>query len=251
MTEKIEQRLLRENQELIERINKLEGKNTQGIPLYNYSSIKTEDLKTIVNIKRDFNDEIFSEWFNNNSIMTDEIELFLEKLIQKNIKLINLYDEEDLKMNFIAPLIIKVDYFMFDDEIRNFYHEPLRYETEKFIFNGRADMMVAKGLIDSEKPYFFLQEFKKGFVSTNPEPQLLAELISAVELNDEIFMKGCYIIGSRWNFVVLEKIAVGNYKYFVSRDFNCVNLEDLKEIYKNLMFVKNEIIESVQREKEK
>ncbi len=156
----------------------------------------SEELKSLVDIKMNLlDDTIFDIWFNNKIIVDNDLELFLKELIRKNIKLINLYDEEDLKVNFIVPLIHKVDYFMFKNNIRNFYHEPLRYETDRFIFNGRTDMVVSKGLIKSEKPYFFIQEFKKGFVSTNPEPQLLAELISAIELNNETMMKGAYIIG--------------------------------------------------------
>ncbi|MBL0709168.1 MAG: hypothetical protein JJW00_08980 [Sulfurimonas sp.] len=237
-------------EQLEKEIRKLKGLNENSIPSYSYSDIKLKDLEKLLTIERDIIDkESLNRWLDNDSILNDTTISFLKHLIERNIELINNYDEEDLKINFIAPLITEVDYFMLKDDIRSFYHEPLRYETEKFIFKGRADMMVSKGLFTAKKPYFFLQEFKKGFVSTNPEPQLLAELISAVELNDEISMKGCYVIGSRWNFVILEKISVGHYKYFVSRDFNCVNLEDLKEIYKNLMFIKNEIIKSVKKEK--
>ncbi|MDQ7046610.1 MAG: hypothetical protein Q9M39_02965 [Sulfurovum sp.] len=92
-------------------------------------------------------------------------------------------------------------------------------------------------------PYFFIQEFKKGFISSNPQPQLLAELISAVELNNETSMRGAYIIGENWNFVILEKLGKDTYQYFVSRTFNCTRIDDLKDIYKNLMFVKEQIIE--------
>ncbi|RKZ85141.1 MAG: hypothetical protein DRR19_16800 [Candidatus Parabeggiatoa sp. nov. 1] len=54
---------------------------------------------------------------------------------------------------------------------------------------------------------------------------VLAELISAVELNGWKQIKGAYIIGENWNFVI----------------FNV--LENLKDIFKNLLFVKNEIIQ--------
>ena len=76
----------------------------------------------------------------------------------------------------------------------------------------------------------------------------MAELISAVELNNEISMRGAYIVGAIWNFVILEKLGKDKYQYFVSENFDSTKIEDLKGIYRNLMFVKNEIIEKIQSE---
>jgi hypothetical protein len=56
-------------------------------------------------------------------------------------------------------------------------------------------------------------------------------------------MKGAYIVGAVWHFVILEKIGTNKYQYFISKLFNATNIEDLKSIYQNLLFVKNEIIE--------
>jgi hypothetical protein len=62
-------------------------------------------------------------------------------------------------------------------------------------------------------------------------------------------MKGAYIIGAIWNFVILEKLGKDKYQYFVSVNFDSTKIEDLKGIYKNLMYIKNEIIEKVKQEK--
>jgi hypothetical protein len=48
--------------------------------------------------------------------------------------------------------------------------------------------------------------------------------------------------------VILEKVEESSYEYFVSRTFNSTNIEDLKHIYRNLIFVKREIIERVEGE---
>jgi hypothetical protein len=61
-------------------------------------------------------------------------------------------------------------------------------------------------------------------------------------------MKGAYIIGAIWNFVILEKLGKNKYQYFVSQNFDSTKIEDLKDIYKNLLFIKNEIIEIVKKE---
>jgi hypothetical protein len=64
---------------------------------------------------------------------------------------------------------------------------------------------------------------------------LLAELISAVELNDWKLIKGAYIIGGNWHFAILEKLELHKYQYFISQNFDSTKIEDLKSIYKNLL----------------
>ena len=235
--------------ELQERVNRLEGKNEEGIPSYSFSKIKYEELESVVDINENIDKEnIFKRWFVNEVTISVDNNHFLEKLIDRNINLIKFYHEEDLKVNFIMPLLNYIDFFLLDYNIRSFANEKITYKTDKFIFNGEADFIFSKGLKKAQKPYFFIQEFKKGKVNTDPEPQLLAELISAIELNNELSMRGAYIVGENWNFVILEKLGKDKYQYFVSRTFNCINIEDLKGIYRNLMFVKNEIVEKIKEQ---
>uniref|UniRef100_UPI001C0C744B hypothetical protein n=1 Tax=Candidatus Marithrix sp. Canyon 246 TaxID=1827136 RepID=UPI001C0C744B len=69
----------------------------------------------------------------------------------------------------------------------------------------------------------------------------IAELITAVELNDFKIIKGAYIVGAIWNFVILKKLAENTYQYFISINFDSSKLTDLTAIYKNLLVVKEEI----------
>jgi hypothetical protein len=101
--------------------------------------------------------------------------------------------------------------------------------------------MVSKGYFYSETPYFFIQEFKPSTTAKNPQPQLLAELIAAVELNQFTTIKGAFIIGAIWHFVILEKIGIDSYLYFISKSYDSTDLEKLQGIYKNLLYVKQEI----------
>jgi hypothetical protein len=57
-------------------------------------------------------------------------------------------------------------------------------------------------------------------------------------------MKGAYIVGAIWNFVILEKLDKNKYQYFVSDNFDSTKIEDLTAIYKNLLFVKDEIMQN-------
>ncbi len=245
------EKVLKENEILRKEIQELKGikKTIPEITTYSFSQITEDELKSVVKIKQNFNDEtIFDEWLNNNLVVSEETEIFLQELIDENRRLILSYKEDDLKIYFLAPLFHKIKFLSYENEIRAFYEDVLTYETDKFIFNGKVDFMLSKGLTSSEKPYFFIQEFKKGKKPTDPEPQLLAEMISAVELNKSTTIRGAFITGENWNFVILEKLGKDKYQYFISKTFNSTDIEKLKGIYRNLKFVKNEIIEMVRKE---
>ena len=228
-------------QALQKQIDILEQKDSQ-IPTYSFSRISFQDLKKLLKIERDFNSNIFENWFSfKYQFQKSDIE-FLEHLIKRNSPLIESYKEEDLKVKMITPILNRIDFLDFQKGVRDFYEESITYKTDKFIFSGTTDFLISKGLDFSEKPYFFIQEFKKSIKNDDPRPQLLAELISAVELNNWTNINGAYIVGSIWNFVILEKIGQNSYKYFISENFDSTKIEDLKNIYKNLLYIKDNIL---------
>jgi hypothetical protein len=254
MSEEIEQKLLRQIKQLQKEMRELksvEGVNTQEqnqIPSFSFSKIKDSDLKKLVKLDFNLDKTIFNNWFNSEIKISKEIINFLEKLLNKTADLIPYYDEEDLKVHFLTPLFLHIDFTSFKKKFRDFYHEQITYKTDKFIFNGKVDFVLAKGLIESEKPYFFIQEFKKGQEFSNPRPQLLAELIAGLELSNFSEIKGAFIVGINWNFVILEKLGKDKYQYFISHTFNSTNFEDLKNIFKNLLFIKNKMIKEVKND---
>jgi hypothetical protein len=215
-----------------------------------FSKVTTQYLNDLKVVEINFSDEIFENWFNNNIKISDENEAFLKKLLNKYGKILAKYNEDTLKVKFIGLILEEVSFTNFDLRVSDFYNAPLNFKNNKINFGGFCDFCVAKGLGDPDKPYFFIQEYKPSANGTHPEPQLVAELISAVELNNWKEIKGCYIIGAVWNFVVLEKLGKDKYQYFISRDFTSTNINDLKDIFRNLLFVKNEIFDMVRREKE-
>lgn len=230
------------NEDDLKRLTQEFYKQQNKIPTYQYSKIKDSDLESLFSIEKNIQKkDAFNEWFTYFYEFSEDEITFFKGLIEKNSALISDYSEEDLKANFIIPLINKVDFYLLEQKIRGFYEQGLAYKTEKFMLKGTTDFMVSKGLMKSKKPYFFIQEFKKGEEFSNPRPQLLAELISAVELNNISFLKGAYIIGAIWNFVILEKLGKDKYQYFISENFDSTKLEDLKNIYKHLSFIKHEI----------
>jgi len=242
MSETEKQQLLRENRELKKKL----GLEIEEISSYTFSQITLLELRSIVGIKLKLNEAKFDDWFNHSSVMLDNTDIsFLENLINKHAFFIETYQEETLKVKFIAPILNRIDFSNLEKEVCDFYDESLTYKTEKFILTGKVDFMVSKGYFYSETPYFFIQEFKPSTTAKNPQLQLLAELISAVELNDWELIRGAYIIGGHWHFVILEKLERHQYQYFISQNFDSTGVGGLGAIYKNLLFVKNEILAMV------
>jgi hypothetical protein len=207
----------------------------QQVPIYNFGTINFKDLEEIVVIKRNVSNSIFSNWFENDIEVSDNDQNILDNLINENAIFIDSYKEEELKVKFIAPILNRVKFTDIDHEIRDFYEEKISYKTDKFILTGITDFLVSRGLEYSKKPYFFIQEYQRS--------QLLAELIAAVELNNFKIMKGAYIVGAIWNFVILEKLAENKYQYFISINFDSTKIADLTAIYKNLVAIKEEIFQ--------
>jgi len=197
-----------------------------------FSKVTTQYLNDLKVVEINFSDEIFENWFNNNIKISDENEAFLKKLLNKYGKILAKYNEDTLKVKFIGLILEEVSFTNFDLRVSDFYNAPLNFKNNKINFGGFCDFCVAKGLGDPDKPYFFIQEYKPSANGTHPEPQLVAELISAVELNNWKEIKGCYIIGAVWNFVIVEKLGKDKYQYFVSRDFMSTDINHLKDIFK-------------------
>ncbi|MEA3554038.1 MAG: hypothetical protein U9R39_06535 [Campylobacterota bacterium] len=248
MSEEVEQKLLRQIEQLQREMRELKGVDENQIPTYAFSKVTHTILKKLVDIKQCIDDTIFDKWFNNGETIDKETTNLFTRLIEDNYRLIRDYSEEDLKIKFLAPILNEIQFKSYKNEFREFYEQPMRYETEDFILNGTTDFVIAKGLFDCEKPYFFIQEFKKGQTEGYPESQLLSELISAVEINNWDTIKGAYIVGAIWHFVILKRLKKHKYNYFVSQNFDSTKIDDLENIYKNLLFVKNEIVEKIEKE---
>ncbi len=245
MSDEMELKLLQEIENLKREIQLIKGEKEDSIPSFQYSKIRDKDLESIVDIEKTLDQNVFDTWFNAPATVAESLTPFFTELIESNKLLIDDYSEEDLKVNFIIPVLNKIKFKSFDKEVRDFYELPLTYKTDKFILNGTADFVVSTGLVKSKRPYFFIQEFKKSEEFGNPRPQLLAELISAVELNKCESMRGAYIIGASWHFVVLTKTAKDSYKYSVSQNYDSLKIDDLTAIFKNLLVIKNEIIATI------
>ncbi len=51
------------------------------------------------------------------------------------------------------------------------------------ILKGKPDFMIASGTREPEKPFFFLQEFKKQITNSDPLSQLISQMTLAMEIS--------------------------------------------------------------------
>jgi len=207
---------------------------------YNFSSIKYSELEEIVDIRLgsdEAHDYKFDEWFQFEYDLSDFEQEFIAKLVKKHKRRLNFYQEETLKVKFIGAILNQVDFLT--ENYADWYDASLSGIVNGVELKGYPDFMVATGIREPKKPYFFIQEFKSSKPDKDPEIQLLAELLVSIEKNKSKIMRGAYIIGQIWKFVVLEKIGENAFEYFVSDAFDSLKTHDLELIYKNLQTIKS------------
>lgn len=206
-----------------------------------FSNVKLVQLKSYIDFKLDFDNTAFDKWFKYPYTVSPEEEVFLESLLKDERLLIYGFSEEELKAKFIIPILNKVNFKT--DETADWYERTIRAEVNGIEIGGKTDFLVASGLKEPEVPYFFIQEFKPSESSSSPHDQLLAELMVALELNQEDTVLGAYVVNEIWRFMLLEKKKDNTYTYYLSPGYNCLNKEDLKKLYISLRGVKAAILE--------
>jgi hypothetical protein len=184
-----------------------------------------------------------NEWMNANIELT-EIEKNNFDYLYEQVKEDGKYwNEEELKIRFIGGLfaIAKVDV---PDKIKVFYERPLSATVNEINLSVVSDCLVATPLKFNtpKKPYFFLQEYKKGRgEAKDPEAQmLLAMLIAQSKNQDNLPLYGSYVIGSTLYFTTLI-----NNQYCSSRLFDASDREDLLNIVSMLRQLKDLILNRI------
>ncbi len=204
---------------------------------YKFSEITYQKLEEIADFRLVKDWSVFDEWFSyKHEIEENDIE-FLLKLIETHKYNLNYYTERQLQAQFITPLMFNINFNT--DSYKSWYEYDLSGVVNNCKLSGSPDFMIATGERIPEKPYFFIQEFKKSKTISNPDCQVLTAMALAMEINKTEEIKGCYNIGRLWAFIILEKISDGKYKYYESESFDSLKINDLKKIYTYLQAVKH------------
>lgn len=151
----------------------------------------------------------------------------LENLREELVDNVETWNEDELKMLFIAPFL-KYFKFNYPPYYRVYTQRHRTLKTATVEASGRVEWMVCTGKQRPRQPFFFLQEYKpeKG-TNNDPLGQLLIAMVDAQLRNtsSEVPLYGCYTIGRMWFFVLLIDKTYG-----VSRAYDATQEDDFYAI---------------------
>lgn len=165
---------------------------------------------------------------------------FLTLLKQEMEDNANHWNEQELSLHFIGPMLSFVNFSDENYRFNAFAARPISAIVDGVEMWGMPDGMIASGRREPKIPFFCFQEYKKQ-IDPNGDPigQVLAAMLVGQELNGHtqpIF--GCYILGKEWNFVVLKEK-----EYAVSQGFDASSHE-IMDIFRILQGLKKYVKEA-------
>lgn len=168
-------------------------------------------------------------------MLTDQERMELARLQAKLKGNVDLWNEQELIIKFIALLIDMVDY----DGVayKAFANRRLSGVIDGENLAGEVDLMVASGRYEPKAPYFCLHEFKKEQgVDRDPYGQLLIAMMTAEELNGHQHpIYGAFVVGRNWFFLTLKDRS-----YCISEEYVATR-DDIYAIYAALKKLKGVI----------
>ncbi|MDX2302078.1 MAG: hypothetical protein NW226_04725 [Microscillaceae bacterium] len=207
----------------------------------NFENWETQDVEMTFGIVQEKKSTLLEDWLHAKTEITDQERQTLEGWREKLLYHADFWNEDELKLQFIAPLLDFVDYTL--TYCKPFSQRKLTAKIQDIHVGGWVDYMLASGKQKPIRPFFFLHEYKqerKG--DADPKGQLLIEMLTAQHLNDYLFpIYGCYVVGRNWFFMVLEAN-----QYAVSDAFVATQ-EDIYQIIAIMRKVKVYIAEIVQK----
>ena len=137
------------------------------------------------------------------------------------------WNEEDLKMKFISP-ILELGDLMDGDGVIGYFDRIISATIDGIKLTVKSDFMLAKGILDVFKtPYFHFQKYKPyKHPSGDSMAQLLEAFLIAQEKNQNGKpMYGVDIMATNWQFVIME-----GKDYCISPIYNSIDRNDLLTI---------------------
>ena len=200
----------------------------------NFENWETQDLEIEFGLNQVFNMPLLDAWLNTPNCFLSEYETTrVENLRQKLNDRIEFWNEDELKILFISPIFLTVEFETFNT--RSFSKRFFKTSSNNAEIGGNIDFLVARGKQKPISPYFFIcnykQKPKKGIY--DPKGQLISKLFAVQQHSMVNFpLYGCYIVGKQWFFVVLT-----GKEYAVSNAFNASD-DDIYKIVAILRQVK-------------
>jgi hypothetical protein len=189
------------------------------------------ELIKLFNLKRLVGNQahpLLTEWLNCETQLNANEQYIFDMILADAHEKIDGWQEEDLKMWFIAFVIRLANLSNNEKHYQPFFERTLEAMIDEHRLKVKTDFMVAKGILDTpELPYFHFQEYKR---QTNPYGSPLAQVLEAMLIAYEINQNskpiyGCYVVGRSWNFLILD-----NRTYCISKAYDCTEQDDLLQI---------------------
>jgi hypothetical protein len=144
------------------------------------------------------------------------------------------WNEEELKIKFIALLLDLVDYNQTNSQA--FFERTLEVKVNNDVLKGNVECLIARGKRSPKTPFFCLHEYKKEIDSSNdPLGQVLIAMVAAQLINqDDEPIYGVYIVGRLWHFLVLHEK-----KYCLNLALDATKQNDIESIFFMLRYIKH------------
>ena len=192
-----------------------------------FHQLRIEKVLTTFHVKETTKCTALDEFLNTGNQSLNMIEnAIIDLAIERYNKLHRGWNEEELKMHFISPVLNVADSYI-ENICKTFFERPLEGILNNYKIHVIADCMIASYNEGGEpqKPFFFLQEFKQKQLwgKTDPQGQMLVAMLLAQEFNaDGHYLYGCFVKENNWRFTTLKGL-----NYCVSQQYDSTKKTDL------------------------
>jgi hypothetical protein len=190
--------------------------------------LETDWILDFFNLKKLDEHTILQDWLSCSYLLEQTQLDFIDRLSHAYRHEGDAWNEEESKVRFLAHLLLLADMEV-PDKMKTFLERNMSADYNDYKISVNVDLMLAsiKGLNTPQKPYFFLQELKKGKKSSNdPEAQMLAAMLAAqIQNENQKIVYGGYVVGRLWFFAILE-----NQNYVLSQAFDITKIADLQQV---------------------
>lgn len=178
--------------------NKKQGK------IKTFSQWTIEEVEDTFQLNQLEESHILTSWLRPEKELPQKQEQELDILRHRLLKNVYGWNEEELKMRFISPLLELADYN--HEQFKPFFERELSVMADNRKLYGIVDMVLAQGKYSPKRPFFCLHEYKRERHSSNdPLGQLVISMIAVQYMNnDREPVYGAYVIGRLWYFTILE-----------------------------------------------
>ena len=151
-----------------------------------FESWTYEDVELTFNIEKNKHSKMLLSWLSSTIQVKDSHKSFIEELKENLSNNVDAWNEDELKMQFIAPFLNIVNFTT--SKYKPFSQRSLTLKTDKIETSGLVDMVIATGKVRPREPFFFLHEYKQQHPSKKNDPlgQLLIAMLTAQIKNTNI-----------------------------------------------------------------